>query len=177
MTKQVWMWMGKLHWVHVIRTPKLTYYDLSAKRGQNAMNEIGFLAHYHSVIVHDFWRSYFKATDESMPCAVHTFFVNWQAFLRIILNRHGQVICIMNCYPWPCSWFYNQNPEIDSRQFYMDCLKQKYDTIPEMAIQQNPLPEQNKKWGRKKGDWIVTINGTIGHCFQRYYNLSTINGN
>lgn len=46
--------------------------------------------------------------------------------------------------------FYNQNPEINSRKFYMDCLKQNYDTILEEAIQQNPLPEQNGKRSRKK---------------------------
>ena len=43
--------------------------------------------------------------------------------------------------------FYNQHPEIESRQNYMDCLKLNYDRIVEEAVTQNPIPE--KKTGQR----------------------------
>lgn len=142
---------GKLHWVHVISTPKLTYYALSEKRGQKAMDEIGFLAQYNGVVVHDFWNPYFKATkaDHAMCCA------HILRELTGIFENHPKQKWALDMYYELLSMcraadFYNQNPEINSRKFYMDCLKQNYDTILEEAIRQNPLPEQNGKRGRKK---------------------------
>lgn len=39
---------------------------------------------------------------------------------------------------------YNQYPEINSRQHYMECLKLNDDTIWEKAVQQNLIREQKK---------------------------------
>ena len=50
---------GKLHYVHVMCTAKLTYYALSKKRGKEAMDEIRFLPEYKDIVEHDFWQSYF----------------------------------------------------------------------------------------------------------------------
>lgn len=47
--------------------------------------------------------------------------------------------------------FYNQHPEIESRQHYMECLKRNYDQILEKGAAQNPLPEKESgKRGRVK---------------------------
>ena len=40
--------------------------------------------------------------------------------------------------------FYNQHPEIKSRQHYMECLKRHYDGILERGVQQNPIPKKEK---------------------------------
>ena len=47
--------------------------------------------------------------------------------------------------------FYNQHPEIESRQHYIECLKRNYDRILEKGAAQNPLPEKESgKRGRVK---------------------------
>jgi transposase len=51
---------GKLNWLHVLSTPRLTYYAVQAKRGQEAMRAIGLLATYTGRVVHDALASYFQ---------------------------------------------------------------------------------------------------------------------
>ena len=46
--------------------------------------------------------------------------------------------------------FYHQNPEVGSRQHYMECLKQKYDAILEKGTEQNPVLKEKGKRGRAK---------------------------
>lgn len=47
--------------------------------------------------------------------------------------------------------YYNQHPEIDSRQHYMECLIRNYNRILEKGTEQNPIPEkENGKRGCPK---------------------------
>ena len=139
---------GKLHWVHVICTSGLTYYALSEKRGTDAMLEIDFLPGYKGITVHDFWMSYFKATHaEHAVCGAHLL-----RELTGIYEKHPEQTWARDLYQELMSMcraadFYNQHPEIGSRQHYMDCLKLNYDRILEEAVTQNPIPE--KKTGQR----------------------------
>lgn len=143
---------GKLHWVHVISTSGLTYYALSEKRGKQAMDEIGFLAQYRGIAVHDFWSSYFKATgaDHAMCCA------HLLRELTGIFENHPEQTWAKELYlellsMYRAADYYNQHPEIDSRQHYMECLKRNYDLILEKGTAQNPIPEREPgKHGRVK---------------------------
>jgi len=142
---------ASLHWVHVICTPELTYYALSEKRGKEAMEKIGFLTEYTGIVVHDFWTPYFKVTKaEHAMCCAHLLreltgiFENHpeQGWAREMYNELLSMYRAAN--------FYHQNPEVGSRQHYMECLKQKYDAILEKGTEQNPVLKEEGKRGRAK---------------------------
>jgi transposase len=63
---------GRLHYVHVASTPRLTHYGADARRGKAAMDEIGILPEYHGTCVHDGWLSYtFYPECRHALCGAH----------------------------------------------------------------------------------------------------------
>ena len=63
---------GKLQWLHVASTDKLTHYHHHAKRGHIGMEDGGILPGYQGVALHDHWGSYLKFTDcQHAFCNVH----------------------------------------------------------------------------------------------------------
>lgn len=157
---------GKLHYVHVMCTADLTYYALSKKRGKEAMDEIGFLPTYKGIVEHDFWKSYFIATQaEHAMCCAHIL-----RELTGIFENHPEQMWACEMYRQLLAMhqaadFYNQHPEINSRQHYMECLKGHYYEILERGVRQNPIPEKEKgKRGKpKKGTIRALIDRLIEH--------------
>jgi transposase len=50
---------GKLHWLHVASTSKLTCYGVHARRGTEAMDELGLVGACRQWVIHDHWQAYF----------------------------------------------------------------------------------------------------------------------
>lgn len=62
---------GKLHWVHCARTGKYTLITCHAKRGREGINDMGVLARFTGVAVHDAWAPYdtYIAPEHQLCCA------------------------------------------------------------------------------------------------------------
>ncbi|WP_162198117.1 transposase [Methanosarcina sp. 2.H.T.1A.6] len=76
---------GQREQCHLISTKKYTYYFHHEGRGFKAMNKMGVLPKYRGIIVHDFWKSYFKYKCEHALCNVHI-----QRELKQIYEKHKQ---------------------------------------------------------------------------------------
>ena len=116
------------------------------------MYEIDFLPNYRGIVVHDFWKSYFKVTEaKHAMCGAHLL-----RELTGIYENHPEQTWARDMYHQLLDMcraadFYNQNPDISSREQYMDCMKRAYDEIVRRAVEQNPLPEKTPgKKGRSK---------------------------
>ncbi len=59
------------HWLHVLCTPKTTYFFAHEKRGKDAMNEMGVLKNFSGILVHDHWKPYFGYTQRHALCNAH----------------------------------------------------------------------------------------------------------
>jgi transposase len=63
---------GRLHYVHVASTPRLTHYGVDARRGKTAIDEINILPGYRGTCVHDGWLSYtFYPKCRHSLCGAH----------------------------------------------------------------------------------------------------------
>jgi transposase len=63
---------GRLAWVHVASTRRLTRYAVHAKRGHEATDAMGILADYTGVSVHDGWKPYQRYTTcRHALCTIH----------------------------------------------------------------------------------------------------------
>jgi len=51
---------GKLHWLHVASTDKLTFYGVHPKRGAEAMDALRIVGACRQWVVHDHWKPYFS---------------------------------------------------------------------------------------------------------------------
>jgi transposase len=63
---------GKIEWLHVASTEKLTHFAAHPNRGTNAIEEIGIIPEFRGTLVHDHFQPYFCYTNASHAlCNAH----------------------------------------------------------------------------------------------------------
>ena len=62
---------GKLHWLHVLATPALTWLGSHANRGKQAFDDFGILVAFVGILVHDGWKSYRDLACGHALCNAH----------------------------------------------------------------------------------------------------------
>jgi transposase len=94
---------GRLNWLHVASTDRLTYYSVHPKRGQEGMKAMGILPVFAGRAVHDHWQPYFAFERcQHALCNAHhlreLLFVveqhkqDWaEALIRLLLDAKAEV--------------------------------------------------------------------------------------
>lgn len=62
---------GRLHWLHVMCTHLVTFYGIHAKRGREAMNDLGILPAFTGTLVTDALASYTVYGNDKALCGAH----------------------------------------------------------------------------------------------------------
>lgn len=143
---------GMRNWLHVACTTNMTYYFAHPKRGSKAMDDMGILPNYNGVIIHDFWKPYYKYLCDHGLCDTHllreltniseNYEQEWSGEMADLL------LVIKGC--------------VDETRETSDSLMAEqikdfetmYDYITKMGLEENPPPLdfdiKPKKRGRKK---------------------------
>jgi len=141
---------GKLNWLHVAGTERLTYYAVHPKRGQKAMRDIGILPDFQGRALHDGLRSYLVFACQHALCNAHHL-----RDLQFILDQYEQ------------DWAQKMGElllaikaevaatPIEQMTLPPDRIihyEKRFDDLLDQGFAANPSPEQPppKKRGRKK---------------------------
>ena len=77
---------GRLQWLHVASTARLTAYHRHGRRGHVGMRDAGILPRYQGVALHDHWAPYLQFSDcQHAFCNVHHL-----RELRFVFEQYGQ---------------------------------------------------------------------------------------
>lgn len=142
---------GKLHWLHSASSEALTYYRPHAKRGQEAMDEIGILPNFSGRAVHDHWQS-----SQTYDNCQHVFCnAHHLRELQFIIDQYAQA--------WASDLFkllLDIKAEVDDAPAADNSLPhdrlrffdQRYDAILKDGFAANPPPAEPppKRRGRSK---------------------------
>lgn len=139
---------GKRSWLHVVSTPKLTFYAAHPKRGKQALEAIGILPTYQGTAVHDAWPAYTSYACRHGLCNAHLLrelayleereAQSWAASLAELL-REAKIAC-------------DAAPESGLSPTMLADFEARYDQLVNEGVEANPpaVEPTHKKRGRPK---------------------------
>jgi len=144
---------GKLHWLHVASTDRLTYYDIHTKRGVEAIDDAGILTEFAGYAVHDHWKPYFKYENcRHALCNAHhlrelkyiekQYQQSWAADMSTLLL---EIKAAVEKTTEPASLLLPSQLQTYEKR-YDEIVKQGFDVNP----REPPKVGENKKRGRTK---------------------------
>jgi transposase len=140
---------GKLHWLHVAATDKLTHYHVHAKRGQEAMDEAGILPDFKGIMTHDHWKTYFKYEHCSHAlCNSHHL-----RELRYLEEQYQQTWAVdMAELLLEIKQTVDETRPHSDRLLSFQCaaFEQRYDIIVDAGYAANPPPTQDEQAAKPK---------------------------
>lgn len=142
---------GKLHWLHVGSTERLTYYTVHQKRGKEGIQAMGILPGFSGTAVHDHWKSYFTFENcKHALCNAHHL-----RELQFVIDQYQQ--------PWAqamIALLLEIKAEVEATAMQASRLPRdriaffelRYDQLIKQGLKANPPPEKPAptKRGRKK---------------------------
>ncbi len=150
---------GKTIWVHNASNSDFTYLTISTKRGKIGMDEADVLPHYHGIIVHDCWSSYWLYEDLTHAiCCAHllreltgieenypeqTWAKEFKNLLLLMKKvRDKAVLC----------------NKVELSYYHLHKFEKQYDEIINKANDENPMPTiTEKKRGKKKKGKVLSL--------------------
>jgi transposase len=143
---------GKLYWTHVASTEQVTYLEVHAKRGQQALDEIGILPQRKGLVVHDGYSSYAQYPEaQHARCNAHH--LRELVFIEEQYKQEwaGGMIKLLVESKETVEQAKNQEHTALTGEQLAD-FEARYDQLIAQGIQANPPPPEPllKKRGRKK---------------------------
>jgi len=139
---------GKRQWLHVASTKGLTHYKWHPKRGSAATDEIGILPRIEGILVHDFWKPYYKYSCGHVLCNTHNI-RELTGIFELTEQKWAQDMIEL---------LLEIKKRVDEQKQLLEALcpgeindfEKRYMAIVAQGYRDNPPPEPVKKRGRKK---------------------------
>jgi transposase len=141
---------GKLNWLHVVSTAKLTFYATHPKRGREATDEIGILPVFTGHAMHDAWSAYQRYDNcRHLLCNAHHL-----RELTFLAEEMGQIWAQRMIELLQEIYATVQNAKQQGRD-HLDPLtiapfEQRYDKLIRQGYDTNPKARRQNKRGRAK---------------------------
>ncbi len=145
------MHVSGLKWLHSASTALVTYFEMHAKRGKEAMDAIGILPNRVGWCIHDYWKAYLQYQQAKHGlCGAHilreliflveNYLQDWaQAMLKLLTEIKQAVEAAQAI----------GQPALSSQQL-VD-FQERYDQIVAKGLAANPPPPRTEEQPRKRG--------------------------
>jgi transposase len=137
---------GKLHWLHVACTERLTSYEVHAKRGHEAMEDAEILGAFRGTAVHDHWKPYFTydACSHALCNAHHLRELGFihqqyqQTWAKDMVELLLEIKAAVEATPAPA---------MSVAPSEREGFEKRYDDVVQAGFEANPAPKPSREGG------------------------------